>query len=351
MRVLSVAFLSALGLEIAATISTAIIAVEIGLRLLYGGMPFQPAFFVLLLAPEFYMPFRSLGTCFHAAMNGGAAATRILNILETPTPTELAEPESVPSLAHHAVVFDNVSYVYNGVDTSLNEERTALRDISFTLEPGKKLALVGPTGSGKSTVAHLLLRFIEPTEGSILVNGKPLPAFSSEEWRKQIAWVPQNPHLFNGTVAENLMVGKPGASQDQIEAAARVAHAHDFIMALPQGYGTFIGERGARLSGGQAQRLGLARAFLKDAPLLILDEATSNLDPKQEALVTEAIERLMHGRTVLAIAHRLSTVTRADTVIVLDEGRIVETGTHAALSGEGGMYGQMISAYAGSALH
>ena len=198
-------------------------------------------------------------------------------------------------------------------------------------------------------MAYLLLRFVEPDRGEILVDGRRLGDLSRHAWREQVAWVPQNPYLFHGTVAENICLGRPGASPDEVAWAARQAHAQAFIESLPQGYETVIGERGARLSGGEAQRLALARAFLKDAGLLILDEATANLDPEIEDLVQDAMERLLVGRTALIIAHRLSAVRRADRILVMAEGRIQEEGTHAALLREEGLYRQLVNASSAAA--
>jgi ATP-binding cassette subfamily C protein CydD len=351
--VLRVAFLSALVLEIGATISTAIVAVEVGLRLLYGQMPFQQAFFVLLLAPEFYLPFRALGARFHAAMGGGAAAGRIFAILEQPLPSAPAAPvDPRPLLARGPLTFEAVSYEYGERSPSARTAaepapRPALTGISFAIAPGQVTALVGPSGAGKSTVAHLLLRFIEPTGGMIRLADTPLTDVAAAAWRAQIGWVPQHPYLFHDTVAANIRLGRPAAALANVVAAARAAQAHDFITALPHGYETVIGEQGARLSGGEAQRLGLARAFLKDAPLLILDEATAHLDPDHEAALMDAVTRLMQGRTVLIIAHRLSTVYRADKVVVLDGGRVVQVGSPQALAQEAGIYRQLILAQAG----
>jgi thiol reductant ABC exporter CydD subunit len=353
MGVLRVAFLSALVLEMVATISTAVVAVQIGLRLLYGGLTFQEGFFVLLLAPEFYLPLRMLGTRFHAGMQGVAAAQRIFEVLDTPAPGG-PEPAPAPSAAPAGEVrrepasppparfdlcFSDVHYAYDG------GQRPALNGLSFDLSHGESIALVGPSGAGKSTVAYLLLRFIEPDRGTITVGGTPLRSLPPAAWREQVAWVPQQPYLFHGTVAENIRLARPDAGLDRVARAARQASADGFIEALPQGYDTLIGERGARLSGGEAQRIALARAFLKDAPLLILDEATANLDPEIEALVQEAMGRLLPGRTTLIIAHRLSTVYRAGRIVVLDRGRLAEEGTHADLMRQGGLYRQMVGAY------
>lgn len=367
--VLRVAFLSALALEMLATISTAIVAVEIGVRLLYGGLDFQRALFVLILAPEYYLPLRTLGTRFHAGMAGVEAARRIFAILETddkgksnrqdakdakekqekgiPLPAFSSSPRverrsggEVASWRFN-IVFSDVAYAY------ADGQRAALDGVSFTLAEGEQVALVGPSGAGKSTIAALLLRFIAPQSGTITAGGVPLEAIDPDEWRARVAWVPQRPYLFYASALDNIRLGRPQATPDEVTWAARQAHADDFLRALPEGYNTLIGERGARLSGGQAQRIALARAFLKDAPFLILDEATANLDAESEALVQAAIERLLARRTALVIAHRLLTVTRADRILVLEGGRVVEAGPHADLVASGGLYSRLFAAYGG----
>jgi ATP-binding cassette subfamily C protein CydD len=350
--VLRVAFLSALVQEMVATISTAIVAVEIGLRLLYGHLVFEQAFFVLVLAPEFYLPLRLLGTRFHASVSGVTAARHIFQVLDIERPQQeeretrrQGEPNRSISLSPSrldTLSFKDVHYAYA-------DDRPALNGVSFTIEAGQRVALVGPSGAGKSTVAQLLLRFIEPQRGEIRVNGARLAGMPAGDWRKQVAWVSQNPYLFNMSAMENIRLARPGATQDEITLAAQLAHAHDFLQVLPQGYDTVIGERGARLSGGQAQRIALARAFLKRAPLLILDEATSNLDPETEALLQDATERLMQGRMTLVIAHRLSTVYGADRIVVMDAGQVVETGTHSSLMRQEGTYRKLVSVYGSAA--
>jgi ATP-binding cassette subfamily C protein CydD len=239
------------------------------------------------------------------------------------------------------ITFDRVRFAY---EPGL---APALDGVSFHLAPGTTLALVGPSGAGKSTAAHLLLRFLEPDSGSIRIDGEPLAAIPPEAWRRQVAWVPQRPRLFHGTVLDNLRLARRDAPREAVEEAARRAHAHAFIRELPQGYDTPIGEDGARLSGGQAQRLALARAFLKDAPVLVLDEPTSHLDPENETSVREAMTRLRAGRTVLLIAHRLTTVRGADRIVLLSGGQVVEEGTHASLLDGAGRYARMVAAYEG----
>lgn len=343
--VLRVAFLSALVLETIATLSTAVVAVEIGLRLLYGRLVFEQAFFVLILTPEFYLPLRMLGTRFHAGMSGSAAAKRIFEILDTPLRqmTHSAPHKIHPGEHRFDIRFHDVHYTYE------NGRRSALRGVSLHIPPGRKVAIVGPSGSGKTTIAQLLLRFIDPDEGAITVDGQPLETLDITTWRSQIAWVPQNPYLFNASVEENIRLANPSAGTDEVVRAARQAYAHDFIQTLPQAYDTVVGERGSRLSGGQAQRIALARAFLKQAPFLILDEATANLDPEIEAQLREAMDRLLQDRTALIIAHRLGVVQGADTILVLAGGRVVEAGSHDALLEDGGLYARLFAAYGGAA--
>ena len=344
LNVLKVAFLSALVLELAATLGTAVVAVQVGLRLLYGRLSFEESLFVLILAPELYRPLRGLGAAFHAAMPGAEAAQRIFAVLETPPPTSAAAPGSPrvePPPGPFGVKLDAVSFCYA-------PGRSALAGVSFAIAAGQTLALVGPSGAGKTTVAHLLLRFAEPQAGHIEVGGTALADLDPTAWRQHVAWVPQLPHLFDGTVADNIRLARPQAGQREVVEAARLAHAEDFIESLPRGYDSLLGERGARLSGGQAQRLALARAFLKDAPFVILDEATSQLDPEHESLIHESMQRLRSGRTVLLIAHRLGTVFDADQIVLLSGGRVVEQGSHAALLGRGRVYPRLVAAYEGA---
>lgn len=341
--VMRVAFLSALVLEFVSTMGVAIVAVQIGLRLLEGGIAFADALFILILAPEFYLPLRLLGARYHAGLDGVSAANRIFALLQEPVslspPAQSPPRRPAPQVILPAIIrFERVSVTYGG------RRQPALKDISLVLEPGQKVALVGPSGSGKSTVVNLLLRFVEPGAGRITAAGLPLREIDPDAWRAQIAWVPQSPTLFHDTVAANIRLGRPEATPADVQRAARLAYADGFVEALPDGYETVIGERAIRLSSGQAQRLALARAFLRDAPLLILDEPTSSLDPENEALLQASTEALLGGRSVLVIAHRLSTVTAADRILVIDAGQIVESGRHGDLMRRQGLYHRLVTA-------
>ncbi|MBN1666942.1 MAG: thiol reductant ABC exporter subunit CydD, partial [Anaerolineales bacterium] len=336
MQVLRVAFLSALALELIATLGTAVAAVEIGLRLLYGRLAFEQALFVLLLAPEFYLPLRLLGTRFHAGMAGIQAAGRIFEILDCPVSAQAAQldgHEAARLATVPGVIFVDVTYRYQA-------GQAALEQVSFEIQPGECVALVGPSGAGKSTLAQILAGFLMPQSGQVCLTGAD---GSREPGRAgRAAWLSQEPYLFYDSVAANIRLGVPQATLEQVRAAARQARADAFIMALPQGYDTVVGERGARLSAGQAQRIALARALLMAAPLLILDEPAAHFDPELQASFDAALAELRPGRTVLVIAHRLQTAQQADRVIVLDQGRVVQSGQHTDLAQQPGLYRRML---------
>ncbi len=329
-----IAFLTSAALEFFSSLAIALVAVVFGVRLLHGHINFYPAFLVLLLAPEYFVPLRGLSTHYHARMTAIAAARRIFELLDAP----VAAPAAVQVLPENAgigIACENLHFAYaNGLPV--------LDGLSCTFPAGKITALVGPSGAGKTTLARVLLGFVAPQQGSVRINGAvDLAGVPVESWWETLAWMPQNPRLFHGSIAENLRLGRPDANADALRAAAQKARALEFIEALPNGFETVIGDLGQGLSGGQIQRIALARAFLKDPKLLILDEATANLDMESEALVMDAIMELAAGRTVIMIAHRLAMAERADLIMVLEAGRVAETGTPAQLRERDGLYAAM----------
>jgi len=341
MEVLQTAFQTALVLEFGGTVATALVAVEVSLRLMGGILPFDRALAVLVITPEFFLPLRQFAIRYHAGAAGKAAAERIFAILDTPLPRRHSGHGRIDLPARLDLRFDDVSYAYD------NGRRPALQGFSLDIAEGQTVALVGATGAGKTTVANLLLRFIEPDSGRICVGGVPLSDIDLSLWRSLVGWLPQLPHLFHGTVADNIRLARPNAGMAEVIAAAKAANAHAFIEMLPHGYDTPLGDEGARLSGGQQQRLAIARAFLKDAPILILDEPTSHLDAESEAAIQDSLARLMRGRTVLIIAHRLKIVDAADHLVVLAHGRVVESGDPRSLLMQESRYRQIVATYGG----
>lgn len=339
MGTLRLAFLSAFVMELFATLSTAIVAVFLGLRLVAGEIGFEHAFLVLLLTPEFYVPVRALGTQFHASTNGMAAAARIMDILETESPGWTERDNSqrpVWNAKGYRIEFQEIGLTYPG------EKRAAVSNVSFTLEPGERVAVIGPSGSGKSTLLDVLQGFIRPTEGRILVYGIPLSELSMTWWRDQLSAVNQNPRLYHGTLKENLIMGSGDVAETDM-AVMLLASGVDFIDRLPKGDQTMLGES-VRLSGGQVQRIAIARALLKQAPILLLDEPTSGLDLIHEAIVRQGLNEQLQDRMSITVAHRLETVQNADRIIVMENGRIAEIGTPADLLAAGGLYARMMKA-------
>jgi ATP-binding cassette subfamily C protein CydD len=330
LSVLRVTFLSALAMELISTISTALVAVEIGLRLLYGRLDFLQAFFILLIAPEFYLPLRMLGQRFHAAMSGINAAQSIYALLDeaaeksTFSRIVLEVKSQIPSVTLKAppqrIRFESVSFAYPG------RPELTLREVGFEIRRGQKVALIGPSGAGKTTLAYLLLGFLQPTQGQIWVDDQPLSQIPFAEWRRWVAWVPQMPYLFNASLARNIRLARPDAPMDAFQTAIRQVGWEDTERQPLGGWEREIGEWGRAISGGEAQRIALARAFLKDAPILIMDEPTAHLDPDLEVYLERHLRALWEGRTCLIIAHRLSTIQSADWALILDHGHIQAQG-------------------------
>jgi len=314
MGTLRVAFLSGAVLELAATLGVALVAVTAGVRLVDGGLGFQAALTVLVLAPELYLPLRQLAAQFHASADGLAVAERMLELLDEPVSVSggklvAPSPRDVP------VRFESVSFAYP------SRPGLVLDGLDFELHADETVALIGPSGSGKTTVASLLLRFVDPVHGRVSVGGIDLAHCRADLWREQLAWVPQKPTIFHGTIADNIRLGDPGATVRAVRDAAVLAGADRFIQALPFGYETFVGDGGRPLSAGESRRIALARAFVRNAPLVILDEPTADLDRTSAGVVAEAVERLRTGRMVLLIAHRPELVEHADRVVLLEDGK------------------------------
>ena len=307
-----------------------------------GSLELRPLLIVLMLGVEIFRPLQELVYLYHEGLMAMSSAEGIFDILDSPV--EVKEPagssraskQEEPQLTPE-IQFEEVDFAYN------RGKRPALHGVSFTLGAGETLGLVGPSGAGKSTVVWLLLRFFDPQNGRVLLGGRDLRELPLAFLRQHIAVVTQDTYLFHGTVADNLRFGNPDATQDELEIAARAANAHQFIMELPSGYDTMVGERAIRLSGGQKQRIAIARALLKDAPILVLDEALSSVDAENETVIQEALERLMEGRTTMVIAHRLSSVINADRILVLDDGKLIESGSHHELTAMGGAYALLMA--------
>ncbi|MDE0343516.1 MAG: ATP-binding cassette domain-containing protein [Deltaproteobacteria bacterium] len=312
------------------------------LKVSAGELELRALIVILLMGAEIFRPMRELMILYHQGIDAMASAEGIFKLLEAPV--TVREPEPVEAATEAAftpeVRFEDVHFAYR------EGARPALRGVSFDLHPGEKLGVVGPSGAGKSTLVNLMLRFGDPQEGRVLLGGRDIRAIPLPVLRRHIAVVAQDMYLFYGTIADNLRMARPEATREEIEAAARAANIHDFIAGLPQGYDTVVGERGARLSGGERQRIAIARAILKDAPILVLDEALSSVDAQSEAVINEALRKLMEGRTTLIIAHRLSSVIHADRILVLERGQAAETGGHAELLAGGGTYARLMAAQA-----
>jgi thiol reductant ABC exporter CydD subunit len=318
MGTLRLAFLSGTVLELAATIGVALVAVTVGVRLVDGGLGLQAGLTVLVLAPELYLPIRNVAAQFHASADGAAVAGRLLDLVEEPAGGATPRRSPVPDLQTATIRLERVSFTYPG------RERPALEAVDLELTAGESVALVGPSGAGKSTLGSLLLCLATPSQGRLLVDDVDLAACDPQAWRSRLAWLPQRPTLLRTTVAENIRLGDPGATSDRLYAAAALAGADRFVRGLPDGYETVVGDGGRPLSHGQIRRIGLARAFLRNAPLLILDEPTADLDTESAEIVGDAIDRLMGRCTLLLITHREGLAARCDLVVRLELGSLVE---------------------------
>ena len=306
-----------------------------------GAMSLSALLVILMLGIEIFRPMRELRTVLHQGMVGLSAAQGIYRILDDQPTVADAPAARLGDRLHWAlaptIAFEDVRFSYPGT------RRTVHDGLSFRAEAGERLGLVGPSGGGKSSIVRLLLRFYDPDRGRILLGGHDLRSLPFAEIRSLISVVNQDTFLFHGTVEENIRLGRPEASYEELVEAARAANIHDFILTLPQGYQTTIGEKGIKLSGGQRQRVAIARALLRDTPILVLDEALSAVDAENEAVIQEALDRLMQGRTTLILAHRLSSVIDCDRIVVLDGGRVAEQGRHEALMARGGVYAGLMA--------
>jgi ATP-binding cassette subfamily C protein CydD len=332
MAVLRVAFLSSAVLEFFSAIAIALLAVYLGMNYLgyldfgaYGRpIPFAAGFFILLLAPDFFLPLRELGTHYHARADAVGAAEEILKIFDLPQAAQSLQGRTM-SAPPTTIRFESVSVHYG------SPSRPGIDKISFTLKRGEQVAVVGESGAGKSTLIHLLLGFIRPSSGRILIDDVPLESLAQVDWRRQLAWIGQNPMLFSGSIGENIALARPDAGDDRIECAARRAGVMEFAAKRASGLHTEVGEQGKGLSVGQAQRVALARAFLKDAPLLLLDEPTASLDTTTEAKILSDLRGWNQGRTLLMATHRPAPLELADRIIILKQGRLVVDGSYAEL--------------------
>jgi ATP-binding cassette, subfamily C, bacterial CydD len=342
MAVLRIAFLSALVLEFFATLSIAVLAVLIGFRLMWGTLGFEQGLFVLLVAPELFLPLRTLGTQRHKRMDAAAAAQDLIELLATPADEGVAAT-SAPT-APGIFAAHQIAITFNQIGFSYESQREVLHDLDLCVEAGTSLTLVGSSGSGKSTLFNLLMGFAAPRRGTILVNGEDLASLEVSSWRRHIGWVSQRAHIFHGTLRDNLLIAAPMADEIQLKRALRAVALLPVIARLPQGLDTPLGEHGHGLSGGERQRLALARAWLRDAPLLLLDEPTQHLDAATAAAIDESIGRLTEGRTVIRIAHRLNTIAADERVAVIADGQIIEIGLAGVLRATHGAFARMLHA-------
>lgn len=341
MATLRVAFLSGLILELLASLSMAVIAVEIGLRLIAGAIPFETAFMILILIPEFYGPWRNLGSKFHDSLKGLTATEQLFRVLDAPMWVKGSGTATLPHSGPWPIEASHLHFTYPA------RTDPALKDINFHLQAGEHLAMIGPSGSGKSTLATLMLG-LGPYQGSFRIGGTELSALDQAWWRNQVTWINQHPYFFDGSVRDNLAIARPDATEEQLWWALDQADAVGFVASLPEGLDSRLGQEGRQLSAGQRQRLALARAFLRETPIVVFDEATQNLDPASEEALQAPLRTLMQGRSAIMIAHRLSTILSADRVLVLDHGQVEEFGSVQKLSRVKGRFRHYLEQYQGA---
>ncbi|MEH6443152.1 MAG: thiol reductant ABC exporter subunit CydD [Oceanospirillaceae bacterium] len=351
MSILKIAFLSSFALEFLATLSVAMVAVTVGFRLFWGELDFAIGFMLLLLAPEFYIPFRNLGTQYHAKMKGVAAAQKMLLILNeqpshlgtTPFKQNLSSSrnksndKTKQTTAQFNIEYHNVSFEYPN-------QRPALSNVSLQINEPGMYAIVGPSGAGKSTLIDLLLGFLTPLSGEISINQQNLAHMERNSWQQYLAWVPQNPQLIFGSLLQNIQLANPNASVEQVKQAAHLAGVDQFVDQFKLGWEHPISEQGVGVSGGQKQRIAMARVFLKDAPILILDEPSAHLDEATEQWLQQTLKHYAKDHYIFIVAHRLHSITACKTIFVLDKGNIVEQGSHATLMNSSALYQQLFSA-------
>jgi ATP-binding cassette subfamily C protein CydD len=344
MKVLRVAFLSAAVLEFFSAFSIALVAIYLGLRFLgyidFGGygqtLIFADGLFILILAPDFYLPLRELGTHYHAKAEAIGAAEEIRKVLCLSGTSRQGNALSWPAKQPVGIRLENVHY---GFDAGA---RPALNGVNLEISPGQRVAVVGSSGAGKTTIGQLLLAFDQPDAGRILINGVELSNLDARSWRQRVAWVGQHPVLFHGTIRENIQMGKPDASDTEIETAAAAALVSTFADRFPKGLDTLVGEMGTGLSRGQAQRVALARAFIKNASVILLDEPTAGLDSKTESKIMDAIFHFCSEKTLIFMTHRLDRLREVDQITVMAKGKVAEQGDFAELAAEGGILSQLL---------